>query len=237
MRGSSGFTLASGAARDSPVPVALFEFPSTPKMPTPSASARRRPTQARARHTVEAILDAAAELFDAGGFEAVTTDRIVARAGVSIGSMYQYFPNKEALLAALAERHGAEVDALQRAWLDRLAAERPSVDEGLRAWVDWLVTAHVVRPHLRWLLFDERALPRAIRCRMEVAHAHAVDGLAAWLDGVVEHPRVTATLLHRTVPALVHHFVLHPHPEVPPDLAVRHVLALARAYVAATPAR
>jgi AcrR family transcriptional regulator len=202
-------------------------------MSTSSASSRRRPTQARAQATVDAILGAAAELFDAYGFDGVTTERIVERAGVSVGSMYQYFPHKRALLAALADRHHREVAALQRAWLDRLA-ERPSIEEGLRAYVDWLVAAHVVRPHLRCLLFEEHPLPDEVECRMAEMHAHAVDGLAAWLEGRVATPRVTATILHRAVPALVHHFVLHPHPDVPPDIAADEVLTLARAYLAAS---
>jgi AcrR family transcriptional regulator len=66
---------------------------------------RKRPQQRRSQATVDAILDAAAHLFCANGFECTTTNAIAARAGVSIGSFYQYFPNKHALLEALRERH------------------------------------------------------------------------------------------------------------------------------------
>ncbi|MFN7142727.1 MAG: hypothetical protein ACK4YP_03055, partial [Myxococcota bacterium] len=135
--------------------------------------------------------------------------------------------------AALAERHGEDVAGLQHAWLDWLVRERPPLDEGLRAYVDWLVAAHAVRPRLRCLLFEERPLPPEVHHRMADLHARAVDGLTAWLDGRVERPRVTAILLHRTVPALVHHFVLHPHPEVPVEVATVEVLTLARAYLEA----
>lgn len=66
---------------------------------------RKRPTQARAQVTVEAILRACAHILGAEGYDAVTTNRVAARAGVSIGSLYQYFPSKEAMVAELVDRH------------------------------------------------------------------------------------------------------------------------------------
>ena len=65
-------------------------------------SKRKEPAQDRARQTVESILDATAQLLD--GDESVSTNRIAERAGVSIGSLYQYFPNATAIFAAIAER-------------------------------------------------------------------------------------------------------------------------------------
>jgi AcrR family transcriptional regulator len=71
---------------------------------------RRRPTQARAEATVDFVLEAAARVFKREGF-AATTNRIAAEAGVSIGTIYEYFPHKQALLLALAERHVALAEA------------------------------------------------------------------------------------------------------------------------------
>jgi AcrR family transcriptional regulator len=65
---------------------------------------RRQPRQARSRDTVEVLLEAAARVFRRDGWRA-TTNRIATEAGVSVGSLYEYFPDKQALLAALAERH------------------------------------------------------------------------------------------------------------------------------------
>lgn len=70
---------------------------------------RRRPLQTRSRDKVSWLLEAAAQVFRAEGYGA-TTNRIAQRAGVSIGTLYEYFPNKEALLLALAERHVAEAE-------------------------------------------------------------------------------------------------------------------------------
>ncbi len=77
-------------------------------------SARKRPQQARSRQMVERLLMAAARVFLEEGFEAATTNRIAETAGVSVGSLYQFFPNKTALLSELqiiwTQRLGAELD-------------------------------------------------------------------------------------------------------------------------------
>jgi len=75
---------------------------------------RRRPIQARSQATVDFVLEAAARVFKREGF-AATTNRIAAEAGVSIGTLYEYFPHKQALLLALAERHVALAETEIRA--------------------------------------------------------------------------------------------------------------------------
>lgn len=75
---------------------------------------RRRPVQARSQATVDFLLEAAARIFKREGF-AATTNRIAAAAGVGIGTLYEYFPHKQALLLALAERHVELAEAEIRA--------------------------------------------------------------------------------------------------------------------------
>jgi AcrR family transcriptional regulator len=70
----------------------------------PIVNKRRIPHQARAAETVTAILEGAAQVLEAGGLAAFTTNAVAERAGVSIGTLYQYFADKNALLRALAER-------------------------------------------------------------------------------------------------------------------------------------
>ena len=84
----------------------------SPKVPTGNVSNFRRrkaPTQQRARSTVDAIFKAATELASAHGFRHVTTTQIAQRVGVSIGSLYQYFPNKEAIFLSLYEEASTSV--------------------------------------------------------------------------------------------------------------------------------
>jgi len=83
--------------------------------------ARRDPAQERSRQTVDAIVEAAGRLLVEQGRLGVTTNAVAERAGVSIGSLYQYFPNKEAIFASLQERHRDQVMPLIQHMLARLA--------------------------------------------------------------------------------------------------------------------
>ena len=99
---------------------------------TRSAEPRKRPRQRRSAETVERILAAAARIFDEQGYAGTPTNHVADEAGVSIGSLYQYFPNKDALLVALAERH---IDDVTRRFSDRLLAlrrERPPLRDTVR---------------------------------------------------------------------------------------------------------
>ena len=70
---------------------------------------RRHPQQARSQQRVNHILDTAAVIFRDTGYEAATTNMIAAQAGVPIGSLYQFFPNKQAIMDALVERYVADM--------------------------------------------------------------------------------------------------------------------------------
>jgi AcrR family transcriptional regulator len=91
----------------------------------PRSSRRRLPKQDRARATVDAILAAAVQVFLADGYPNATTARIAEVAGVSIGSFYQYFPNKEALVAALGEREMQRMTDLLAGQLARAQKSKP----------------------------------------------------------------------------------------------------------------
>jgi AcrR family transcriptional regulator len=70
-----------------------------------STSARRLPVQSRSQHTVQRVLDAASSLLEQTPLEAVTTTRIAAEAGLSIGALYRFFPDKQTIIDAIAVRH------------------------------------------------------------------------------------------------------------------------------------
>lgn len=75
----------------------------------PVLTPRKQPQQGRARATWEAVLDAAAQLLREEGAASLTTNRVAERAGVSIGSLYQYFPTKQAIYAELSRRQRADL--------------------------------------------------------------------------------------------------------------------------------
>ena len=71
----------------------------------PALQPRKKPVQTRSTATVDAILQATIQVLIAIGKERLTTTQVALRAGVSVGTLYQYFPNKSALLQACLERH------------------------------------------------------------------------------------------------------------------------------------
>lgn len=78
-------------------------------MPLERPTPRKRPRQARSKLLVDSLLEATARILRADGWDALTTNRVAREAGVSVGSLYQYFPNKEALVAGLLECWSEEV--------------------------------------------------------------------------------------------------------------------------------
>lgn len=111
-----------------------------------STELRKSPRQPRARATVAAIVEAAARILAEQGPKGLTTNGVARRAGVSVGSLYQYFPNKHAVLRALLERELGRAEALRPALLDD--ASRP-LHERLRAAVDWHLDVHARYPRRR----------------------------------------------------------------------------------------
>lgn len=99
------------------------------------------------------MLDAAVIILERGGVAAITTNRIADTAGVSIGSVYQYFPNKHALFVALHERHINQVDEVMRRYLERSRAN--TLDELIGEMLEGMIEAHRADPTLFELLQSE----------------------------------------------------------------------------------
>lgn len=111
---------------------------------------RKEPRQARSKHTVETILEATARVFAEHGYAGTNTNLIADKAGLSVGSVYQYFPNKDSLIAALHQRHGAQMQQTVEAVL------ASPFDSTLRGHIDAMVrallAAHMVEPDLHKML-------------------------------------------------------------------------------------
>jgi AcrR family transcriptional regulator len=114
---------------------------------------RRQPKQRRARQTVDAVVEAAVRVLKREGSDAVTTNRVAEVAGVSIGSVYQYFPDKNAIFVALHQRHVEEIDRLVETKLLEHAAS--SIDDLIGAMVEAMIDAHATDPELYELLMTE----------------------------------------------------------------------------------
>jgi AcrR family transcriptional regulator len=118
---------------------------------TPAKNPVRVPTQARSRATVDAILGGAAEVLTFRGYAKTTTNHIAAAAGVSIGSVYQYFGDKDAVIAAVAEKFATETLAFSRKHVDDAREGEARVS----AWVAALATRVEEQEALLRVLFQE----------------------------------------------------------------------------------
>ena len=116
-------------------------------------SPRKIPRQERSRATVEALLEATTDILVRQGYAKLTTNRIAERAGVNIASLYQYFPGKEAIVAELRRRHGAD----QRAVLRQVLAKRApgQLESTIRALVSAGGAGHAHAPRLHRVFTEE----------------------------------------------------------------------------------
>jgi AcrR family transcriptional regulator len=121
------------------------------RIPAQTATMRKDPRQARSRATTEAILDAAARILGERGWQGLTTNAAAELAGVSIGSLYQYFPNKLALVEAVRRRHFDEVLSVLRA----AANVRLSRMRRIEALVDGMIAVHSRHPAAHRVLIEE----------------------------------------------------------------------------------
>ncbi|HEY4213988.1 MAG TPA: TetR/AcrR family transcriptional regulator [Steroidobacteraceae bacterium] len=127
----------------------------------PLTKPRKQASQERSRVTVDALVEATARILVKEGFDRASTNRIAERAGVSVGSLYQYFPSKEALVAAVIERHRQEIMYTVRDTLAEIA-ELP-LEEAVRKAVTAAVKAHRVDPKLHRVLAEQ--IPRTARLK------------------------------------------------------------------------
>ena len=113
---------------------------------------RKIPTQRRSKETVQAILEATAHVLKESGYAGATTNRIAEVAGVSIGSLYQYFPGKESLVYALNRQHIEEQVALLSILLTSADAPLPVL---IRRLIRALVQAHTVDPDVHRAMTEQ----------------------------------------------------------------------------------
>lgn len=197
-------------------------------------SPRKRPRQQRSQDTVDAILEAGARVFAERGFAGGTTNHIAVTAGVSVGSLYEYFPNKGAILVAIAQRQ-----------LDRMIAEvqraiaegepREPLRELLSRFVETMLAVHESDPELHRVLFGEAPHPSELHAcvlQMEETLAHTIEARLSACPEVATRDRDTAAhLVVQTVEALTHRYVHHGIHELGREAFVAEVVVLLRAYL------
>jgi AcrR family transcriptional regulator len=191
---------------------------------------RRRPSQERSRATVERILGAGRSVLLERGFEGASTNRIAAAAGVGPGTLYQYFPDKAAILDRVVERAVDDLEArITRAFLGSLRAGDDAVRHHLEALLDALSEEADL---LRVLSADG---PRTVD-RRRVGFARRIDALVAGAL-IAEHPDsagvpvdAVAWMLVRTVEHVTISWVLE-QPDVPREAVITELTAMVGGYL------
>lgn len=173
------------------------------------ANPRKAPEQDRSRATVEAIVEAAAHILVRHGYDAFTTNRVAERAGVSIGSLYQYFPNKDALLSELMRRHVAEIERGVEEMAAR--AQTAPLADVIRSGIHHNVRSHLIDPDLHRVLSEE--VPRLGVLDWKAAFvARMEDRVRGMLESrrsevAVGDIELAVYIVTRTVEAVVHNAV------------------------------
>lgn len=181
---------------------------------------RKAPRQGRSRRIVETLLEAAALTFAELGYARATTNRIAERAGVSVGSLYQYFASKDALLVRLLAEHHREVHALLEPALVALADPAAPLEPTIRTLMTRLIEVHEAHPAiaralseqvLRQSPFIEKAWPddnevrlaallrRALEARVDVRRGD-LGAMAAVLSRTTAE--LTRWLVHEAPPGM-----------------------------------
>ncbi|MBW8813290.1 MAG: TetR family transcriptional regulator [Caulobacterales bacterium] len=181
---------------------------------------RKRASQARSRATVEALVEATARILVREGFDAASTNRIAREAGVSIGSLYQYFPSKEALVVAVVERHNRELVTVVREALGEVADQPFEV--AVRRLVAAAIAAHRVDPKLHRVLSEQTPRTGALE-NVEAFNSETYGLFQAFLDARRDQLRpldleLAAFVCVTSIEALTHTAVLH-RPEILSDAA------------------
>lgn len=173
---------------------------------------RKRPRQQRSERTRDDILDAAVQVFAQYGYARGTTNRIAGRADISIGSLYQYYPNKDAILIELASRH---LDAGVAATAHRLAeGTLSSLEAALNDIIATTIDNHRQDPEFLRVLIEQA--PRSHRLMAKVAQLQQ-ESIEAMKELLITQPEVmvedkgaAARLVVMTIESVVHQAMAAP---------------------------
>jgi AcrR family transcriptional regulator len=191
---------------------------------------RKTPIQQRARRTRERILAGAAHVFAEYGYASGTTDRIAAAAGLSVGSLYQYFPNKDAILLVLAQKH---LDQTADVIRETLAETRPA-PVWLAALTKGVVELHAENPRLHQVLFEEAPRPPELLARFRHVEQEAVTAVAGLLRADtnldIVRPDQCARFVVATIESLTHRFMGH-SPQIEAGDLVNQIVSMAIKYL------
>ncbi|MCX6402120.1 MAG: TetR/AcrR family transcriptional regulator [Propionibacteriales bacterium] len=194
---------------------------------------RKAPRQARSREMVERIISAGRSVLVKDGYDAFSTNRVATAAGVSPGSLYQYFPNKTAILDVVIDRYWEQVaESVAASLADRIGGTGTNA---VRDTVDALVAALEADPALLRVMAEELPVARN-KSRRGVLEKRVSDLAAIYLAARPEasrrpSPAITAWVLVLSLEALATRWVLDQPPNLERDQLIEEMVALVMGYL------
>lgn len=173
---------------------------------------RKSPSQERSRATVDAIMQASTYILNEVGWGGLNTNAIAERAGVNIASLYQFFPNKQAVIAELQRRHATSIHADIQHALQNMSS-KPTLRAALTAIIEMVVKDHQSAPEVHKAISEE--LPLSQRCTQDDQGEMLKQMLNALLPFMknVPDPELATYMVGISMQAIVHQ-VTNKRPEL-----------------------
>jgi len=195
---------------------------------------RKTAVQERSRFTVDAIYEAAIQVFTNNGYDGATTDLIAERAGVSIGTLYQYFPNKEAILIGIWNRNMDDADKGRDLFMKGVKPEDGLNPRKIKIILKAILKLHKesVMPHL---YFEEVPQPDFIQERSREKESANIKSLQKVLGQSTNLRRqrldIAARMTHEVMERLIHRYLTHFQDEMSEDELIEEASDMINRYL------
>ena len=202
---------------------------------------RKQPSQERSRKTIAAIFDAATRVFVSVGYAEATTDQIAKKAGVSIGTLYNYFPGKEAILYGLWEQHVQEIKTIVQE-VDISIRQQGFVNRDIVQTLLSIVLELISYDRLQNRIFiSQIGLPEIIikkRRELGLYIESAMEAIFRDFANVrIRNPKIGVHIIWATVQAVFHDYILSVSDEIKPEELIDELGDMMSRYVFADEAK
>lgn len=195
----------------------------------------REPRQRRSKVTYDAIIEATTQLLVKRGYAATTTNHIAERAGISIGSLYQYFPNKEAIAVELLQRHIVSGPSYMESQITHSMKNLSKPEEIVKCAIEAACDHHTDNPTLHKVLEEEVPHPAHIREAVQRNENLYIEFLADWIEQQrpkhVSDPIVAARLVFFMIKTMTHWYILYQQAEIKREVFVNELTAIVMRYL------
>lgn len=195
----------------------------------------KEPRQRRSKVTYDAILEATTQLLIERGYAATTTNHIAERAGISIGSLYQYFPNKEAIAVELLQRHIVNGPSYMASQVAQSMKNLCAPVEIVKCAIEAACDHHTENPALHKVLEEEVPHPAHIREAIRRNEDLYAEVLANWIEQQgpqqVSNLNVAARLVFFMIKTMTHWYILNQPAEIEREVFVDELSAIVLRYL------